>query len=163
MPKQIIKDEIDSKEKLSRIFAVISMGLSLVFAGLLIFMLPSLMTDESPLKAGIISGVYFLFTASCIAHCTVSFISYISAQNFSGIFQALISLICSFLSLLNLRFVLAMLFSGLNMDSAAAKVIGDRSMTAFVELQSSNWTCMIFALVIMFITGIFGIARLAKR
>ncbi|MGN0624597.1 MAG: hypothetical protein ACI4JA_11710 [Oscillospiraceae bacterium] len=163
MPKQIKKEVIPASEKVNRVFAVISMAAALILAGLLIFLLPQLLNDESPVKACIISGGYFVFMLSCILHCITGFVSYGKTQDFTGLFHGLISLVCTFLCLLNLRFVLVLLFSGLNMDSAANKLVGDHTMTEFVNAQTSDWTGLIFAMAAMLIIGIVGIVRLSKK
>lgn len=163
MPKQIKKEVIPASEKVNRIFAVISMAAALLLAGLLIFLLPQLLEDESPVKACVVSGGFFLFMLSCILHCVTGFVSYAKVQDFTGLFHGIISLMCTVVCLLNLRFVLVLLLSGLNMDNAAQKLVGDHTMTEFVNAQTSDWTGLVFAMCAMLIIGIFGIVRLAKK
>ncbi len=163
MPKTIKKEQINRYEKINRIWAIVAMGVVLAFTGTLIFLLPALLEDESAVKATVISVAYLLFTVSCIIHCVTAFVSYGKAESASGLFHGILSLACTFMSLLNLRFVLALFFSGIKAESIADKIIGDHTMTEFVELQTSNWTCLVFAMAVMLILGILGIIRLAKR
>ena len=164
MPKQIKKEVLKPGEMAYRVTAVIVMFLATGLAALLVFMLPRLLEDESAVKACIITGVYALFTIGCIVHCAIALINYPKEpENASALIQGILSLAASFMCLLNLRFMLAMFFSGLDMQAQADKVIGDHTMSEFVNMQTSNWTCLIFAMAIMLLIGILSVVRLAKR
>lgn len=163
MPKQIKRRELDKSVKVSCVLAIAGLAASVVFAVLLIFLLPSLMEDESAVKACLIAAGYFIFTVLSICYMAAAFISYSKAQEAGGLFGGICSAAASLMSLLNLRFVLAMMFSGLKMESVVDKIVGDRTYTEFVDMQQQNWICMVIAMMIMLIIGILGAVKLSRR
>ncbi|WP_124100786.1 hypothetical protein [Ruminococcus sp. Marseille-P6503] len=163
MPKQIKKDVLQKGDKKSRVAAVVSMICAFAFAAAVIALMPSLVKDESPVKASVITAGFAVFTASCIVHAALAFLCYKREGNFTVLFQGVVSLLSALLCLINFRFMAVLLLSGLKMDSAARKLVGDQTMTEFVGSQTSGWVCMVVSAAAMIILGILGIIRLAKR
>ena len=154
MPKEIKKQIIDKKEKTNRISAITAMSASILMWGFIILLLPKIVKTESAVMTLIFTVGYVLFFASCIAHCVTSYGFFKATDNFTGIFHGLISLVSTLFCIFNLRFILVMLFSAFGKDETA--------MTEFLGTQASNWTCFVFALIIMIIIGILGIIRLVS-
>lgn len=163
MPKQIKKDILQKGDKKSRIAAVVSMICAFAFAAAVIALMPSLIKDESAVKASVITVGFAVFTASCAVHSVLSFLCYKREENFTALFQGIISLLSALLCLINFRFMAVLLLSALKMDSAALKLVGDQTMTEFVSSQASGWMCMVISAAAMIILGILGIIRLAKK
>lgn len=162
MPKEIKKQIIDKKEKTNRIFAITAMSASILMWGFIILLLPKIVKTESAVMTLIFTVGYVLFFASCIAHCVTSYGFFKATDNFTGIFHGLISLVSTLFCIFNLRFILVMLFSAFGKDETAKQFIGSKTMTEFLGTQASNWTCFVFALIIMIIIGILGIIRLVS-
>ncbi|MDE6149598.1 MAG: hypothetical protein K2F81_05825 [Ruminococcus sp.] len=162
MPKQIKRQPIHPKEKTNRICAILAMAASILMWGLIIFLLPKMIKTESAAMTLIFTIGYILFTASCITHCITSYGFFKATDNFTGIFQGLISLVSTLFCIFNLRFILVMLFSAFGKDETARQFIGSKTMTEFLSTQTSNWTCFVFALIIMIIIGTLGIIKLAS-
>ncbi len=160
MPKQIKKETINSKEKTNRIFAILSMTAAILMWALIIFLLPKMIKTESTVMTSIFTVGYVFFMVSCAVHCITAYSFFKATDNFTGIFHGLISLVCTLFCIFNLRFILVMLFSAFGNDKAAKWFIGSKTMTEFLGTQSSNWTCFVFALIIMIIIGLLGIIRL---
>lgn len=163
MPIQIKKEAIDKSEKVNRIIAIIALVAALVFIGLMISLLPSLTKDESPWKASFLATGYLFFTVSCILHFITAFMSYKKTQSMVRLFQGILSLLSSFMCLINLRFMLVMVFSAFKMDSVAESIVGGSTMTQFVQSQNTNWICLVYALVVMIVLGILGIVKLSRK
>lgn len=163
MPKQIKKQSMDSKEKTNRICAICAMLAALIMWGLIIFLLPNMIKKESAPLTVIFTIGYLIFMASCVIHCITAYGFFKATNNFTGIFQGLISGVCTLLCIFNLRFILVMLFSAFGKDETARSFIGSKTMTEFLNSQTSNWTCFAFALIIMIIIGILGIIKLVSK
>ncbi len=162
MPKQIKNQRISTYEKTNRVFAVISMSCAVIFALILIFIFPAMIKDESVSKVIIVALGYLLFTASCVVHSVTAFRSYKKADNMTGLFHGILSILTTAFCLLNFRFNLVMVLSSFDKENAAYKVIGDQTMTNFVSSQTTAWTCMVLAIFMMIIMGILGIIKLVK-
>lgn len=163
MPKQIKKDGLKSRDKKSRIAAVISMICAFAFTAAVIALMPSLVKDGSAVKASVITAAYAVFTLSCALHSVFSFLCYKNEDNFTALFQGIVSAMSAFLCLVNFRFMTVLLLSGLKMDSAAQKLAGNQTMTEFVVSQTSGWLCMVISAAAMIILGILGVIRLIRR
>ena len=163
MPKQIKKDIIHPKEKMNRIFAILSMCTAIIMCAFLIFVMPRMIKTESIGLTFLFTIAFALFFVSCFIHCFSSIGSFKATSRFSLIFQGFVSLVSTIFCIFNTRFILVMLFSALKKTDIVKVLLGTKSMVRFLESQYTNWICFIFALIAMIIVGVLGIIRLARK
>lgn len=162
MPKKIKKPAFLPCEKRYRISTIVTLGTSMLFSVLLGGLMNMLLKKESILAGIIIFAGYILFLAAGAVSLTLGVRCYIKEDNTAVLGQSAFFLAQVIICLMNLRFALVLLFSALNLDSAASALKGSASYTEFVQSQYTNWVCLAAAMLLMIVTGIFGMARLIK-
>ncbi|MBR6101841.1 MAG: hypothetical protein IKP95_05400 [Ruminococcus sp.] len=166
MPKQIKKRQITGGEKAACIAAIAGMTIGLIFAVAFIIFIPELenaSTSEQLAKSMALAIGYVLFFAGASVSGILSLICRKKSGQAGDLMRGFFSLISAFLSLLAVRFMLALFFSGLGKEDTVDKIIGDNSYSKFIENQAPAFACLVIAMSIMLFVGITAAVKLAKR
>lgn len=166
MPKQIKKRQITKGEKTACALTIIAMAISLVFAAAFIIFIPDIESDSRTIqetKAIVLAASYVLLIGMTIAAGTVSLIAHKKSRQAGDLMRGFFSLTAAFLTLLAIRFMLALLFSGLGKEETVDKIVGDNSYSKFIENQAPAFACLVIGLSVILFTGISAIVKLAKR
>ncbi len=163
MPKQIKKKELPKGEKTSCILGMIAMFMSLALSSLMIFLVQQSSGDKEPKALGIaVFAVYAVFTVVCLIHFLQGLVTFKKQESYAALFTSMLTAVSLFGLLLNVQFMLAMMFSALGKEKIVNKIVGDAGITDFISTQTSAWNLMLAGIAAAFAVGIIDIIRIAK-
>ncbi|MBR6044184.1 MAG: hypothetical protein IKP47_00970 [Ruminococcus sp.] len=166
MPKQIKKKELTGAEKLGCAFVIAAMGLGLVFTVAFIIFIPSIDSDSESVqqvKSIALGAGYVLFTLAAIASGILCLRAYRRSDQGGDMMRSFFSFLSAFMTLLCVRFMLALFFSGLGETETVKKIVGDNTYSEFIKNQGASFACLVIGLSVMLIAGVTAIIKLAKR
>ena len=164
MPKQIKKRELPKFEKTHHILSVVTMLLSIALTTLLILIVRQSSADKEPKVLGIATfAVYALFMIACLAHLIQGYISFGKHESYASLFSAMLTSVSLFGMLLNIQFMLALMFTSAGADKLAEKVVGGTGLTDFMSTQSSVWGFFIAGLSTAVFAGLMSLVRAIRR
>lgn len=164
MPKQIKKRSPEKGEKKSCLLGIFSMITALVLSGFLILLVQLAGSDEQPSWLGYaIPAAYVVFTVMCLVHCLHGIFLFRKTESYAAVFTAMLTAISVFAALINIQFMLALLFSTIGSESMVTKIIGDVSLDEFMATQTGAWRFMIGGISTSFAVGMISVIRLIKK
>ncbi len=166
MPIQIKKRKLPTSEKRSCILAIFTALAGIAFGLSFLILLPDIDNDNAgtqKVKTVVVSSLYVVFVLMCIVYAIAAIVSSRKTNKMGLMLAGSLSGISAFLSLLTVRFMLALFFSGIGNTELSDKVIGDNTYAGFITAQGSSFACLVIALAIMIVISVISIIDLAKK
>ena len=166
MPKQIKAKSVSRSQNLNRWFAVFSMIAAFLYAGGLSALVKSI-NDKGDTGSSLFGllcfAAYVLFLGLTCSHCIHGIVRFGREENYGMLFSSILSGVTAFSLLINIQFSLCILFSAVNEDDIAKKIIGGAGFDSFMVNQRTAWMLMLFGTGLSMFVGMTALIKIMMK